>query len=111
VERMPYIERYWAEADPEFCDGEGAESFSTVLRRAEAALERLRAMPEGALVYVFSHGQFIQAVRSLVVDAGMSDRGKMRKFWRKEDPPAIGNAEVVELQMVGGMWRGQLETG
>ncbi len=97
AERMPHIERYWAEADPEFCDGEGAESFSTVLRRAEAALERLAAMPEGALVYVFSHGQFIQAVRSLVVDAGMSDREKMKKFWRKGEPPAIGNAELEEL--------------
>ncbi len=41
-----------------------------------------------------------------MVDAGMSDQEKMKKFWRKGDPPAIGNAEVVELQMVGGMWRG-----
>ncbi len=45
-----------------------------MLRWAEAALKLLAAMPEGALVYVFSHGQFIEAVRSLVVNAGMSDR-------------------------------------
>lgn len=49
---MPHIERYWAEADPEYCDGEEAESFSTLLNRAKAALERLAAMPENALVYV-----------------------------------------------------------
>jgi broad specificity phosphatase PhoE len=30
-ERMPYLERYWAAADPEYCDGAGAESFATML--------------------------------------------------------------------------------
>jgi len=78
-ERMPYLERYWSEADPEYCDGEGAESFSILLGRARAALDRLLSHPTAALVYVFSHGQFIQAVRSLVVDSELSDREKMRK--------------------------------
>jgi len=105
AERMLHIERYWAEADPEFCDGPGAESFHTLLDRAQAALDRLASHPTDALVYVFSHGQFIQAVRSLVVDAGMSDRKKMKKFWRKGEPPAIDNAELVELQMEAGRWR------
>ncbi len=36
-----------------------------------------------SLVYVFSHGQFIQAVRSLVVESKLSDRKKMLKFWGK----------------------------
>ena len=103
-ERMPHIERYWAEADPEYCDGEGAESFSTLLERAKTALDRLATMPEDALVYVFSHGQFIQAVRSLVIDAELSERDKMRKFWGKGNP-AIGNAELVELYFQGGVWR------
>ena len=103
-ERMPAIERYWAEADPEFCDGEGAESFATLLARAEAALDRLAAMPEDALVYVFSHGQFIQAVRSLVIDTELSERDKMRKFWGKGSP-AISNAELVELSFDGRVWR------
>ena len=103
-ERMPTIERYWAEAAPEFCDGEGAESFATLLQRAEAALTRLAAMPEEALVYVFSHGQFIQAVRSVVIDSELSSREKMRRFWRKGSP-AIANAERVELFCHGGVWR------
>ena len=45
-ERMPYIERYWAEADPEFCDGDGAESFSTLMKRAQGALDRLVFSPD-----------------------------------------------------------------
>jgi NAD(P)-dependent dehydrogenase (short-subunit alcohol dehydrogenase family)/broad specificity phosphatase PhoE len=107
-ERMPYIERYWAEADPEYCDGDGAESFSTLLERAQAALDRLAALPEDVLVYVFSHGQFIQAVRSLVVDSELADREKMRKF-RGKGSPAIANAERVELDWHGRQWKLHLE--
>src|SRR3546814_2211564 len=90
---MPHLERYWREADPDYCDGEGAESFSTPLRRCEAALTRLAAMPAGSLAYVFGHGQFIQAARAIVADAHLDDRAKMRAFWRQGEPPAIGNAQ------------------
>ena len=37
-ERMPAIERYWAAADPGYCDGEGAESFSTLLEGVNPTL-------------------------------------------------------------------------
>ncbi len=100
---MPHIERYWNETDPEFCDGDGAESFATMLDRARAALHRLATLPAGSLVYVFSHGQFIQAVRSLVVDYELSHREKMRRFWGKGSP-AIVNAEQIELRMEDGVW-------
>ena len=103
AERMPYLERYWAAADPDYCDGEGAESFATLLRRAEAALARLLAHAPGA-VYVFSHGQFIQAVRSVVTETQWDDRGKMLRFWRKDEPPAIGNGEKVRLSWLDGRW-------
>ena len=103
AERMPYLERYWAAADPDYCDGDGAESFATLLRRAEAALARLAAHPRGP-VYVFSHGQFIQAVRSIVTETELDDRGKMLRFWRKDEPPAISNGERVSLAWSGTSW-------
>src|SRR3546814_3450477 len=74
AERMPHLERYWSAADPDYCDGEGAESFATLLRRCEAALARLAAMPAASLVYVFGHGQFIQAARAIVADAHLDER-------------------------------------
>ncbi len=104
AERMPHIERYWADTDPEFCDGEGAESFSTLLGRAEDALRRLERMPEDALVYVFSHGQFIQAVRSLVTETELEAADKMRRFWGK-GTPAISNGELVEMEWKAGVWQ------
>src|SRR3546814_15852869 len=75
---MPHLERYWSAADPDYCDGEGAESFATLLRRCEAALARLAAMPAASLVYVFGHGQIIHAARAIVADAHPDDWAKMR---------------------------------
>jgi broad specificity phosphatase PhoE len=104
AERMPVIERYWAEADPEYCDGPGAESFAMLRRRAEETLKRLADMDEDALVYVFSHGQFIQAVRSLVIYREKSARDTMRDFWQRGNP-AIANGELVRLEWTGNLWR------
>lgn len=104
ADRAPHLERYWGETDPTYCDGEGAESFGKLLRRAEAALMRLAALPSDALVYVFSHGQFIQAVRAVVTEVGLDDQAKMRRFWRKGEPPAIGNAELVLFERTGERW-------
>ena len=54
-ERMPYLERYWTDADPAYCDGEGAESFGALLRRAEAALARLATLPSSGLALSLIH--------------------------------------------------------
>lgn len=99
--RAPYLALYWHEANPHYCDGAGAESFSTLLRRAEEALGRLAALPAVSLVYVFSHGQFIQAV---MAETALSDQAKMRRFWQAGAPPAIGNAELVVLDYTAGQW-------
>ena len=104
AERMPHLERYWSDADPAYCDGEGAESFAALLRRAEAALARLAALPSPSLAFVFSHGQFIQAARAVVTEPELDDQAKMRRFWRKGAPPAIGNAELVEFAWEPSGW-------
>ncbi len=104
AERMPHLEGYWADADPAYCDGEGAESFAALLRRAEAALARLAALPSPSMAFIFSHGQFIQAVRVIVTEPELDDQAKMRRFWRKGEPPAIGNAELVAFELADGRW-------
>jgi broad specificity phosphatase PhoE len=101
---MPYIERYWANADPTYCDGEGTESFAMLLRRAEATLARLATLPDHVLVYVFSHGQYIQATRSLVLDVHLSDQEKMRRFWKKGEPDVIPNAALLNVRSHDGIW-------
>jgi len=61
--RLPHIKAYRANADPAHCNGPGAESFETLQVRVDCTLQRLQALGDGATVYAFSDGQFLQAVR------------------------------------------------
>ena len=66
---------------------------------------RLAALPSTGPIYVFSHGQFIQAVRAVVTESELGDLGKMLRFWRKGEPPAIGNAELVSFVYSDPRWQ------
>ncbi len=102
---MPDVVEYWRGCDPEFCDGDGAESFQTLLDRAASALGRLQAMPDDTLVYLFSHGHFIQAVCSVLTEPHLDARGKMQKFWREGEPPVVGNTDQIWTEWTGSQWR------
>lgn len=80
-----------------YADGEGAESFSVLLHRADAALKRLQTMPEDAVVYLFSHGQFIQALNLLVRYEGMTEGEIMRMFPSYDRERPIGNGNRLTL--------------
>ena len=104
-DRLPSIEAYWNAADPQYCDGPGAESFVSLLGRAEIALGRLRSLSDRyGTVVLFSHGQFIQAVRISVLCPAASNQDKMRRFWFDSGLPMFQNAEQLdlELQSTGG---------
>jgi broad specificity phosphatase PhoE len=60
-DRLPHITAYWERCDPQYCDGEGAESFAALCARVARAWERLRALPD-AFTAVFTHGAFSQAL-------------------------------------------------
>jgi len=111
AERKPHIEAYWKAANPEFCDGPGAESFGTLLRRAEDALKRLLQLPEDRQVLIFSHGQFIQAVRMVILHPGATDRQRMEHFWGEDGLPAVQNAELVSLIWEADTWRHKMPDG
>src|SRR3546814_648572 len=96
---MPHLERYWSAADPDYCDGEGAESFRALLGRCEAALARLAAMPPASLVYVFGHGQFIQAARTIVADADLAG-AQVAAACFVVDLPALGGSERLRAKDV-----------
>jgi broad specificity phosphatase PhoE len=102
--RSAPIQAYWKTCNPDYCDGPGAESFATLLRRTEAALLKLETLPDDALVYVFSHGQFMQALRSTVTDDGTTDKQKMELFTHSIGTPAIANAERMYLSRKNGRW-------
>ena len=75
-----------------------------MLRGAEAALTRLAALPGSAGLCVRA-GQFIQAMRSIVVDRELYDQARMRGIWRAGAPPSIANLELIRSAWNGRRWK------
>lgn len=103
AERKPWVESYWISADPEYVDGIGTESFASLIQRARESLRRLHGMT--GLVVVFGHGQFIQAVRWLIVESPVRiDSEAMRNFRVFDLKYPISNCQVITIDHDGQRW-------
>lgn len=103
AERKPWVDSYWVSADPDFVDGPGTESFAGLIQRARESLRRLHGMT--GTVAVFGHGQFIQAVRWLVVESPVRiDSETMRAFRAYDLKNSISNCQVITIDHDGQRW-------
>ncbi|KGK24500.1 histidine phosphatase family protein [Pseudomonas plecoglossicida] len=103
ADRRPWVEGYWRSADPEFVDGPGTESFASLIQRARESLRRLHGMP--GTVAVFGHGQFIQAVRWLIVESPVRiDSAAMRDFRAFDLEHPISNCQMITIGHDGQRW-------
>lgn len=59
--RRPWMESYWASANPESDDGPGTESFSDHFGRARSVLRKFYGRTR--TMTVFGRGQFMQVIR------------------------------------------------
>lgn len=66
AERRPRVEKFWRRCDPEWVDGEGAESFANLMHRVEGTLQRLEVERPG-LTAVFTHSQFIRLLLWMLI--------------------------------------------
>jgi probable phosphoglycerate mutase len=82
AERREWVEAYWANADPAFTDGKGAESFLDFISRARSFLKRLAEHPAQDIV-AYSHGQFINAVAWLIEPKPLGIDGGAMVDWRE----------------------------
>jgi probable phosphoglycerate mutase len=82
AQRQGWVEAYWAQADPSFTDGDGAESFLDFMSRARSFLKRLEAH-HACDIIAFSHGQVINAVAWLIERKPLSIDGGAMVDWRQ----------------------------
>jgi probable phosphoglycerate mutase len=103
--RRQWIYAFWAELDPDFVDGPGAESFAVGLQRVHDFLTRLRQHPAERIV-VFTHGRFLQLVLWvwLVQDLAKAKAHKDRchAFFQTIPVPntAVINGRVFDNQLL-----------
>lgn len=103
-QRLPHIEAYWQRADPDHQDGPGAESYNTLLRRVRQTLAQLQQLPPDALVYAFSHGQFMQALRLSLLFPHWTAREQMAHFWPFNARHPVLNGERMGVRWAAGRW-------
>jgi len=99
-DRRPEVDRYWKNANPDYVDGPGSESFREFIDRVHAFLERLKNVEEEyETIAVFSHEQFINAVLWLIdyEPVGISSE-TMRDFRTYLDRNHIQNGAIVQLK-------------
>lgn len=95
TQRLPLVASYWEELNPDYRDGEDAESFRMFIARAERVLERLRDLPaEEENIFVFTHGQFLNGLVQAATHPDERVEERMQKF---RSLPEFDNCEMINL--------------
>ena len=100
ADRKPRIDRYWSQLDPDYVDGEGAESFSTLLQRARDFLEDITHLTDD-LTIVVTHGQFMQAAKLIAQRPDEKAVTIMSLFIDRQLRRPFANCERMELLVDG----------
>ncbi|EKQ66645.1 fructose-2,6-bisphosphatase [Leptolyngbyaceae cyanobacterium JSC-12] len=90
---------YWQQRDPFYVDGEGAESFASLMHRVRQMFQQIRQL-DGKQVLVFSHAGFIRAVlwSALTQQTEITPKG-MERFCYFIQSMRIPNAAIVKLHI------------
>ncbi len=94
AERKERVNEYWERLDPDYIDGEGAESFTMFLSRAQITIERLSQMKSGFIV-MFTHAQFMRAMWVLNNANGEEAKSLMKCF---RELPRFENCEIMRWE-------------
>ena len=99
--RKPWVAEYWQRADPYYCDGDQAESFSEFIGRCEKFEWQMRER-EYELTFVFTHEQFIKGLlwNSMRFGREMTS-GSMRAFQKFMVSFSIPNTSIIRTKIDG----------
>jgi probable phosphoglycerate mutase len=92
AERKERVNQYWERLDPEYIDGQGAESFTMLLSRAQTAIERLSQI-KSRFIVMFTHAQFMRAMWVLNNSKGDDAKSLMSRF---RELPRFENCETIK---------------
>lgn len=98
-QRKPWVEEYWQNCDPHYCDGGQSESFAEFISRIEHFVRELCDRDIG-LAYVFTHEQVIKGLiwSSMRLSPGVS-KESMKGFYGFMTAFKIANASVQRTLM------------
>ena len=94
-ERRPRVQAYWAASDPDYHDGEGAESYREFVGRTMVTLQRLRERPE-AEIWIFAHAQSINNLLLCHLLPELPIQEKMHEF---TEIPLPANASLSKFYL------------
>lgn len=94
-ERKAYIDAYWLRADPEYCDGEDAESFAAFLKRVNLFYEQLRN--QHGFIVAIGHGQFFKAFMLGLRYGFTVSSDWMKRFRHQEQHNPLKNGEIIKV--------------
>lgn len=95
TERRPFVLSYWQRKDPDYLDGECAETFSDLTARTIGAFHRIMTLAEEKIV-IFSHEQFLKSLDLYLQEPYINIKERMDKFFNY---PHIANCEQIHIQI------------
>ena len=98
-ERKPIVAEYWQRSDPNYCDGDQAESFAEFLDRCRRFVDTI-CEEDFELAFVFTHEQFIKGL--LWNELGLAsqvDADSMAKFDKFMMSFSIPNAAILPSEI------------
>ena len=97
-ERKPLVKNFWANCDPDYLHGTGAESFSNFIERIEVMKEKIMALDDG-FVAIFSHGYVIKALFwANLLNSFEATSEYMKNFHRFHTSFNLSNGVIIECQ-------------
>ncbi len=100
-QRKPMVQAYWERNDPEYIDGDGAESFIGFTERIIATLKSLE-LKEERFILVFTHGHVIRAIHQYFdTQKEILDMQKFKEFSKDF---MVRNTEIFKTQFSNNGW-------